>query len=161
VPPDTLSPRAANRALLARQLLLGRERLPASDAIEHLVGMQAQVPVDPYVGLWSRLERFDPAELSGLLAARDVLGRALEPEPSLAELVLRYLAAFGPATAMDAQAWCGLTRLREVAGACSSTAPSPRSGGSRCAAARRCCGSRRTRPCRSGSMARSAPRASG
>jgi Winged helix DNA-binding domain len=31
------------------------------------------------------------------------------------ELLLRYLGAFGPATAMDAQAWCGLTRLGEVA----------------------------------------------
>lgn len=29
--------------------------------------------------------------------------------------MLRYLAAFGPATARDAQSWCGLTRLGEVA----------------------------------------------
>jgi hypothetical protein len=39
----------------------------AAEAVEHLIGLQAQVPVDPYVGLWSRLEGFDPAELSGLL----------------------------------------------------------------------------------------------
>jgi hypothetical protein len=33
---------------------------------------------------------------------------------SLEDFVLRYLGAFGPASARDIQAWCGLTRLREV-----------------------------------------------
>lgn len=70
---DVLSSRALGRATLARQLLLERAQLPALTAIEHLVGMQAQIPHDPYLGLWSRLADFDPAELSGLLLDRRVV----------------------------------------------------------------------------------------
>ena len=36
------------------------------------------------------------------------------PRPTLDTMIRRYLAAFGPASVMDAQAWCGLTRLGDV-----------------------------------------------
>jgi hypothetical protein len=232
VPSDVLSPRALNRALLERQMLLHRRELPAAEAIEHLVGMQAQAPDPPYVGLWTRLEGFYPDELARLIterrvvrialmrntvhlvSARDCLklrplvqpvierglianrahraalegmdvealvhaGRALleerprtakelgvllherwpdrdpaslarairhllplvqvpprgvwgrsgpaahttaeawlgcplDPNPSLDEMLMRYLGAFGPATVKDIQTWSGLTRLQEV-----------------------------------------------
>jgi hypothetical protein len=227
-----LGPRALNRALLARQLLLRRSTMPAIAAIEHLVGMQAQAPMPPYFGLWTRLENFEPDELANLITNREAvrialmrstvhlvsardclmlrplfhpvisrpvttrnpygrhlegldldelvaagraaleaepqtlsdlgkqlqqrwptrnaealgaalrflaplvqlpprgiwgmggqaicttaeawLGQPLDPNPSPDEMVLRYLAAFGPATVKDVQAWSGLTRLRSV-----------------------------------------------
>jgi Winged helix DNA-binding domain len=70
---DTTSARALNRATLARQLLLERASLPALDAVQHLVGIQAQEPHDPYTALWSRLEGFRPEQLSELLESRQVV----------------------------------------------------------------------------------------
>jgi hypothetical protein len=231
--PDALSDRALNRATLARQLLLERAPMAPVAAIEHLVGLQAQIPLDPYTALWSRLEGFDPDDVGRLLEERvlvrmvvmrgtihlvtaddalvlrplmqpvldaelvrhgeykDVLGaldlpalmarlrplvveagpqtparlrdlieaelpevdapalayacrnlldmvqvpprgvwgkvgavtttpldtwvgRPLASRPSLDGVVLRYLAAFGPASVADVAAWCRLTGLREV-----------------------------------------------
>jgi hypothetical protein len=42
------------------------------------------------------------------------LGQDVNAAPSIDDLVLRYLTAFGPASVADAQAWSGLTRLGEV-----------------------------------------------
>src|SRR5947207_15959069 len=74
----TLSPRARNRALLARQLLLGRATgISVAGALEHLVGLQAQAIQPPYYALWSRLRDFDPHELGRLLIDRQVVRMTL------------------------------------------------------------------------------------
>jgi hypothetical protein len=70
----SLDRRALNRALLARQWLLDPPRAAtALEAVEHLVGLQAQDVKAPYFQLWARLADFDPAELSALLEARDAV----------------------------------------------------------------------------------------
>jgi Winged helix DNA-binding domain len=233
---DRLDRLQLNRATLDRQLLLDRAARPALDAIGHLAGLQAQAPLAPYVGLWTRLAGFGHQDLKDLLTKRTVvrahlmrntvhlvsaadfvrfrplfqplIERALagrfspslggvdlaelraaaaallaqtaltrgqiaerlsprwpdhdpaslayaathllylvqvpprglwghsgqatwflasawldglsapapDPAATLAELVLRYLAAYGPASVNDIQAWSGLSRLREVTG---------------------------------------------
>ena len=225
-----LGPRELNRALLERQLLLRRADRTVAETVEHLLGLQAQAPLPPYLGLWSRLRGFDPDELGRMLTEREVVrltlmrgtvhlvtprdaallrplvqvaierghngafgrrmggadpesvsvavrealaggpmtareiasvlvargigddveaignavrtyvplvqlpprgvwgkgGRAryatleewtglpVDAQPSVDEVVLRYLRAFGPASAMDAQNWSGLTKLAAV-----------------------------------------------
>lgn len=62
----------------------------------------------PPRGLWGR---------SGPIAHTSIeawLGEPPAELPDLDMLVLRYLRSFGPASVMDIQAWCGLTRLSEV-----------------------------------------------
>jgi hypothetical protein len=53
-----LTLRELNRTTLARQLLLERKRLSPKAVIERLVGMQAQSPQAPYVGIWTRTTSF-------------------------------------------------------------------------------------------------------
>ncbi|MEV6286747.1 winged helix DNA-binding domain-containing protein [Kribbella sp. NPDC051770] len=65
-----LTLQALNRATLHRQWLTTRHEATPLQALEHLVGMQAQSPQAPYVGLWSRLADFNPTELSTLLETR-------------------------------------------------------------------------------------------
>ena len=43
------------------------------DLLEHLVGLQAQEPQEPHVGVWSRLRNFAPAYLSGSLVRREAV----------------------------------------------------------------------------------------
>jgi hypothetical protein len=82
---EVLSRRELNRALLDRQMLLGRATLPEGpdrpgrviETVEHLGGLQAQAPFPPYYGLWSRLAGFRPDDLAELLLNRAVVRIAL------------------------------------------------------------------------------------
>lgn len=75
----TLTQRELNRALLARQLLLERVRLPIPRALERLGGIQDQYAPNAYIRLWSCLEGF----------RRDDLTRALERKSVVQATLLR------------------------------------------------------------------------
>ncbi|MER5452621.1 winged helix DNA-binding domain-containing protein [Streptomyces sp. NPDC002764] len=59
-------------------------------------------------GLWGRSGQV------ALTTAEHWLGRPAREAPTPDAVVLRYLAAFGPASVKDMQTWAGLTRLREA-----------------------------------------------
>ena len=72
-----LTLRELNRATLARQMLLERENTSAFQAVERVLGLQAQVTSPPYVGLWTRLEDFKREELTRLAQERRVVRATL------------------------------------------------------------------------------------
>jgi Winged helix DNA-binding domain len=81
-----------------------------ADALAQVVRARVPLVQVPPRAVWGKsgLARHTPADVW--------LGRPLAGQPSLEVMVERYLAAFGPATVADVQAWSGLTRLREVIG---------------------------------------------
>ena len=68
-----LEDRGLNRALLARQHLLARTHDDVPTVVEHLVGLQAQNPWSPFLGLWSRVVGFTTRDLDDALLARTVV----------------------------------------------------------------------------------------
>jgi hypothetical protein len=69
----TLTQRELNRALLARQLLLERVRLPIPRALERLGGIQDQYAPNAYIRLWSCLDGFERDDLTRALERRSVI----------------------------------------------------------------------------------------
>lgn len=68
-----LTQRELNRALLARQLLLERARLPIPRALERIAGIQNQYAPNAYIRLWSCLEGFSRDDLTRALERRSVV----------------------------------------------------------------------------------------
>jgi hypothetical protein len=73
VPDRPLGLRDLNRTLLRRQHLLERTTMPSLAMVDHLVGLQAQENLPPYLSLAARVEAFDPRELSDALERRDAV----------------------------------------------------------------------------------------
>jgi hypothetical protein len=106
---ELLTGRTLTRRDLAKQL---GERYPDRLArrLAEAVGVLLPVVHGPEVGAWGG---WSGAKNVTVCLAEEVLGAPMAPsDPE--QLILRYLAAFGPAGVMDVQAWSGATRLREV-----------------------------------------------
>jgi hypothetical protein len=86
------------------------ERWPGSPPIALAQGVRALVPLVqvPPRAVWGK------AGQARHTSAEAWLGAPLAAGNGLGWLVRKYLAAFGPATVADVQAWSGLTRLREA-----------------------------------------------
>lgn len=92
---EKISQRGLNRALLARQMLLKKEGVPTVEALERLVGLQAQQARPPFVGLWSRVEGFRREDLKSLVEERQAI-RGTMMRCTLHLLSRRDFVAFRP-----------------------------------------------------------------
>jgi hypothetical protein len=79
-----------------------------AETLTHVVRYLTPLVQLPPRGVWGATMR------ATLAPAEQWLGRPLHPSPSLDEVVLRYLAAFGPASSSDVRAWSGIPGLRAV-----------------------------------------------
>jgi hypothetical protein len=91
------------------------ERWPERDAMSLAYAVRFLVPLIqlPPRGVWGKRGQPTWATAEAWLGRTPETAAAATPAAP-DEMVLRYLAAFGPASVKDIQAWCWLTRLREV-----------------------------------------------
>jgi DNA glycosylase AlkZ-like len=92
-----LTQRELNRALLARQLLLERVRLPVGRVLERVAGIQAQDVIPPFIGLWTRIVGFERDDLARALHQRTAV-RATLMRATIHFVTARDYARFAPAT---------------------------------------------------------------
>jgi hypothetical protein len=113
---DLASLIAAGRAAVEAQPLTLAElrkvlgpRFPGypTDALSYAFHYNAPLVQVPPRGIWGE------GGVARVTTAESWLGKPLA-KPSAEKTVLRYLAAFGPASVMDAQSWSGLTKLGAV-----------------------------------------------
>ncbi|WP_433540455.1 winged helix DNA-binding domain-containing protein [Streptosporangium sandarakinum] len=101
--------------VVPRRMLAGlfAERYPGRDGMMLARNLELQVPLvtSPRIGVWGGWGTRPSIEVA---LADAWIGEPMETAPSVEAMVLRYLAAFGPAGVTDVQAWSGITRLREV-----------------------------------------------
>lgn len=91
-----------------RELLL--KEWPDAEPLALSVAARCLLPLVQVTprGMWGKSGQV------ALTTAEKWFGRESEPVPAPDATVLRYLAAFGPASVKDMQTWCGLTRLRDT-----------------------------------------------
>ena len=110
---ELLTGRTLTRAQIGRTLAA---RWPGADPMSLAYAATYLVPVVqvPPRGIWAKSAQ------ATWTSAQAWLGSSQQASPEAGEpvdqLVVRYLAAFGPAGVADIQTWSGLTRLREVTG---------------------------------------------
>jgi hypothetical protein len=93
----SLTLRELNRALLARQFLLKRQKIDVVDAVERLACLQGQWAPSPYVALWSRLSGFEREQLTRAIDRGAIL-KATLMRATLHLVSAREYAAYSLAT---------------------------------------------------------------
>jgi hypothetical protein len=108
-----LTQRELNRALLARQLLLERSKLPLTRALEQVAGLQTQYAPSAYIRLWSSLEGFELADLTRALERKQAVQATLM-RSTIHIVSPRDFWPFAEAVGPSREAWWLRTHGREV-----------------------------------------------